>query len=83
MLLRVQYHNNEYNYVSSSMLDKLIADEEISKFYRPSEKRWITPGIDPVRTVNPLAYEGLERRQSAATMEANAQAWLSVLSGTA
>jgi hypothetical protein len=44
------------------MLDQLISLEKITKFYRPSEKRWVTLEVGPIRKgLHP--YTGLERRR--------------------
>ena len=63
MVLRVQYHNNKFDYVSEFTLGKLINTNEIKKFYRPSEERWITVGIDAVRGAGGY-YTGPDRRQN-------------------
>ncbi|HSR12854.1 MAG TPA: hypothetical protein VLS90_15530, partial [Thermodesulfobacteriota bacterium] len=44
----------------------LISRARIRKFYRPSEKRWVVIGIDPVRSGNSGTYEGIERRRTGA-----------------
>jgi hypothetical protein len=41
MLLRIQYQDNKYNYVSPETLDELIMSRRIRQFFRPSEKRWV------------------------------------------
>ena len=63
MVLRVQYHNNKFDYVSEFALGKLINTNEIKKFYRPSEERWITVGRDAVRGTGGY-YTGPDRRQN-------------------
>ena len=62
MVLRVQYANFNYDYVSAAVLDRLIASRGIKKFLRPSEDRWIDIDVGPVRT-NGSSYSGPERRQ--------------------
>ncbi len=60
--LRVQYTNKRHDIVSATMLDQLISLEKITKFYRPSEKRWVTLEVGPIRKgLHP--YTGLERRR--------------------
>lgn len=63
MVLRVQYHNDKFDYVTGFALAKLITTNEIKKFYRPSEERWVTVGIDAVRGTGGT-YTGPDRRQS-------------------
>jgi len=49
MIIRVQYHNGVYDLISANILQRLILSGEIRMFYRYSEKRWITIGVDPMR----------------------------------
>ena len=49
MTLRVQYVNGKYDYVDNQTLDRLIDQDLVRQFYRPSEKRWIDVATDPVR----------------------------------
>ncbi len=49
MTLHVQYRNGTYDYVHNRSLDRLIEENLIRQFYRPSEKRWIDVETDPVR----------------------------------
>jgi hypothetical protein len=65
--IQVRYKNNAHDIVPAFMLDKLIAAEKIKQFYRPSERRWITLGLDPVRT-SARTHDGLERRRPAGEM---------------
>jgi hypothetical protein len=62
-LIRVVYRANEYgfDYVTRELLDTLITKDEISHFYRQSERRWIDIRLDPVRG-NGGGYQGPERR---------------------
>lgn len=62
MVLRVQYHDGKFDYVSESALTRLILEKEIKQFYRPSEEKWTVVGIDPVRGWGGK-YAGPERRQ--------------------
>ena len=63
MILKVQYHDGKFDYVSDSALAKLIHKNAIKRFYRPSEAKWTVVGIDPVRGWGGR-YTGPERRQS-------------------
>jgi hypothetical protein len=63
MVLHVQYHDNKYDYVIHTTLDELIDTQRIKRFYRPSEERWITPDLDPVRGIGGH-YLGPERRHT-------------------
>ncbi len=65
MTVHVQYKNDKYDYVSSQVLDDLITQSEIRQFYRPSEKRWVSVGVDVVRGAAGSPYAGPERRRSA------------------
>ena len=47
--IRVVYKTNKFDYVSSDLLDFLITTEKITQFDRPSEERWVTLGVDPIR----------------------------------
>jgi hypothetical protein len=59
--LWVRYANGTSDVVGQVMLDDLLVENKINQFYRPSESRWITLGIDPVRE-NGGRYAGPERR---------------------
>lgn len=63
MVLRIQYHNDRFDYVNELALNRLITTQEIKKFYRPSEERWITIGVDAIRGTGGH-YTGPERRQN-------------------
>ncbi len=61
--LRVEYQDNTYDYVPDWMLGDLIASNRIKRFFRPGDKKWVTPGVDAVRDtgrVNP----GLETTEA-------------------
>lgn len=62
-LIRVVYKAEEYDfdYVAGCHLDTLIAQDEISHFYRPSEGKWINIKLDPIRGGGG-GYQGPERR---------------------
>ncbi len=61
--LRVIYTRKQmpYDYVSSELLDILIMREEISHFYRPREKKWVSVKKDLIRGTGGK-YKGPERR---------------------
>ena len=42
MTLKVQYHNCVYDMISADILQRLIVNGKIKKFYHYSEKKWIT-----------------------------------------
>lgn len=62
-LIRVVYRANEYgfDYVTRELLQSLITHDQITHFYRPSERRWIDIRLDPVRGSGG-GYQGPERR---------------------
>jgi hypothetical protein len=61
----IKYSTNTYDIVPDNMLEALIMSLEISQFYRPSEKMWITIGSDAVRKFGEMKnYRGIERRAS-------------------
>ena len=64
-LIRVVYKAKEYDfdYVTSDLLDTLITQDKITHFYRPSEGRWISIRLDPVRGSGG-EYPGPERRRT-------------------
>jgi hypothetical protein len=51
----------DFDYVTEGLLDRLIIQDEITHFYRPSERKWINIRIDPVRGWV-SEYQGPERR---------------------
>jgi hypothetical protein len=59
--LRIRHANGTIDVVGKTMLDVLLARDEIAQFYRPSESRWVTVRSDPVRG-NGAGYVGPERR---------------------
>ena len=62
-LIRVLYAVEKYDfdYVSSELLGTLIAQDRITHFYRPSERRWVNIRLDPIRGSGG-GYQGPERR---------------------
>jgi hypothetical protein len=63
-LIRVVYRaeENTFDYVPSDLLDTLITQDKITHFFRPSERRWISTRLDPVRG-SAEWYHGPERRK--------------------
>jgi hypothetical protein len=59
--LWVRYTNGTSDVVGQKMLDDLLAEKAIEQFYRPSESRWVTLGVDSIRGVGGC-YVGPERR---------------------
>jgi hypothetical protein len=50
--IRVIYRTkkNDFDYVSGDQLHTLINNDEITHFYRPSERKWINVKCDSIRT---------------------------------
>ena len=61
-MIRVVYHDNRHDMISVFILQLGIECRKIKMFYRDSEKRWITVGVDPVRKAQEVNYRGPERR---------------------
>jgi hypothetical protein len=71
MHLRVIYSDDRHDIVPDFMLESLIRSRKVSKFYRYSELRWNTVGVDPVRGERRKAvYDGTERRRKAESLPA-------------
>ena len=64
MTMRVVYHDDSQHMISTVTFQQLIEREEIKKFYRCSEDRWIVVGVDPIRksAMRTGKYQGPERR---------------------
>jgi hypothetical protein len=60
--VEVKYQNDTHAFVDDYLLEDLIRSNQIKQFFRPSEKRWITIGTDPVRSGKSF-YRGKERRR--------------------
>lgn len=70
--IRVLYQTGEcdFDYVPGSLLAKMITLDEISHFYRPSEKRWVSVKFDTIRQEGGRGpYHGPERRMNASNPE--------------
>ncbi len=59
--INVRYSKEHYGVTPRRFLGELIASKRILQFYRESQKRWVTIGIDPVRSSN-RPYCGPEKR---------------------
>jgi len=59
--LRVKYTDNSYDYIAGTVLGKLIRDNKIKRFYRYSEEKWVTIGVDSIRGKGGI-YGGPDRR---------------------
>jgi hypothetical protein len=61
--IRVTYKNREYgfDYVPTHQIAHLIAQDEITHFFRSSEKRWVNVRCDKIRGSGGF-YRGPERR---------------------
>ena len=57
-----------YDYVSQIMFNELLSSNEVRQFYRHSEERWVTLGVDPLRGMGGT-YEGPERREHRSTLD--------------
>ncbi len=61
--IEVEYQDGKHAFIDDYLLDGLIKSMQIKQFFRPSEKRWIIIGIDPVRSKKGN-YCGKERRRT-------------------
>jgi|PlaIllAssembly_1097288.scaffolds.fasta_scaffold460015_2 hypothetical protein len=66
--IRVVYKNKGFDYVPVALLDILIRLDQVTHFYRPSEKKWISTKFDRVRGAGGR-YQGPERRSGSKTLE--------------
>ncbi len=66
--IRVVYRTKEcsFDYVPGNLLNLLIAQDEVSHFYRPSEKKWVSTKFDAVRE-GAASWDGPERRTNVST----------------
>jgi hypothetical protein len=62
--IEVEYLEGNHAFVDDHALEGLIRLGLIKEFYRPSESRWITIGIDAVRGAGKTHYSGCERRRT-------------------
>jgi len=70
--IRVAYlkRDRDFDYVPGHRLTTLIAQDEISHFFRPAEKRWVSIKFDTVRGAGGDGYQGPERRRNDHTIRA-------------
>jgi len=66
--IEVEYPDGRHAFIDDYLLEGLIRSKQITQFFRPSEKRWITIGIEPVRT-RAGNYRGTERRRTGRSEE--------------
>ena len=59
--IRVAFTKGVIDYVADRHLDLLIGENEITHFYRPSDKTWVNIKTDPIRGRGGF-YLGPERR---------------------
>ena len=59
--LWVRYANGVSDVVNQKLLDELITENALKEFYRPSEARWVTLGVDRIRGAGGR-YGGPDRR---------------------
>ena len=59
--INIRYTRENYGITPRRFLGELIAANKIIQFYRESQKKWVTLGVDPIRSMN-SAYKGFERR---------------------
>ncbi|MGO9612046.1 MAG: GSU3473 family protein [Dissulfurispiraceae bacterium] len=65
MHIRVVYEDDTYDMVTDCMLDIMLSSERVKKFYRYSEEKWVTVGVDPIRAEKrSYTYSGPERRET-------------------
>jgi hypothetical protein len=73
--IRVAYKKKDidFDYVPGRRLNTLIARDEISHFFRPAEKRWVSIKFDAVRGEGGDGYQGPERRRNDNTIRAGGE----------
>jgi hypothetical protein len=74
--IRVAYKTKDvdFDYVPSNRLETLVARDEISHFFRPAERRWVSIKFDAVRGEGGDGYQGPERRRNDNTVWAGKEA---------
>ena len=72
--IRVTYRDREYDfdYVPTHQIASLIAQDEITHFFRRSEKRWVNVRCDKIRGSGGF-YHGPERRMENASSQKEEQ----------
>jgi hypothetical protein len=64
MEISIRYRYGRYGGVSAPMLNVLLREDQIDQFFRYSEKRWVTVGLDRIRQDNDPGYASEGRRHS-------------------
>ena len=59
MLLKIMYSNGTYDMVKPSLLQQLISEKRLQKFYR--SEQWVDITTDPIRKTD-SPYTSPERR---------------------
>ena len=67
--IEVEYQDDTHAFVDDHGLEDLVRLGQIKKFHRPSERRWVTIGIDAVRSGRKSSYTGCERRRTGGYLE--------------
>lgn len=49
MNIRIMYNDGKYDMVRAFRLDDFLGESKIRKFYRNSDKQWVTVGVGPIR----------------------------------
>ncbi len=66
--IEVEYPDGRHAFIDDYLLEGLIESKQINRFFRPSERRWITIGMGPLRRWKGK-YCGMERRRTGRTEE--------------
>ena len=61
--IEVIYLSDTHAFVDDYCLEALIKSKMIKKFFRPSERQWITIAVGPIRS-GQGGYRGVERRRT-------------------
>ena len=62
MKIQVCYPDDQYDYVNSDILDRLITSKKIVRFKRSSG--WVTIGVDPIRSIGGIrGYSWKDRKR--------------------
>jgi hypothetical protein len=63
-ILSVQYIDGRDGGIRADLLNVLLRANKVDKFFRYSEKRWVTVGSDPIRQDNKINRNNARRRRS-------------------
>jgi hypothetical protein len=61
--IEVEFQDGSHAFIDDFLLSDLINSKMIRRFYRPSERRWIYIGINPIR-MGQSEHRGIERRRA-------------------